>query len=339
LRSILGHIFNSSRLFCFVTKKKWICFCSLLLVANTCFGYYRHYVPPLFPLPVFNQVSVSSDSTCVTIPFTRAGNLILIRAKVDTTEGNFVLDTGAPGLVLNITYFREYAVNTATGDQGGITGAVADVARARVRQLSFNGVTYHHIDADVINLGHIESAKGVRILGLLGMELFGRFEMVIDYKQNVLRLHLMAGKESPAGACGLLSDTSAYATVPIDVIENKIIAHVSIGSKKLLFVVDYGAETNVLDSRLSDKVLDHVTVSRRILLSGSGDKKVEALYGTVNDMSIGSQHVQSVPILITNLEKMCFSYNYCIDGMLGFDYLSLHKVGFNFMKRKMYIWK
>jgi hypothetical protein len=29
---------------------------------------------------------------CV-IPFTRAGNLIVVKAKVDTTEGNFILDT------------------------------------------------------------------------------------------------------------------------------------------------------------------------------------------------------------------------------------------------------
>jgi hypothetical protein len=25
--------------------------------------------------------------------------------------------------------------------------------------------------------------------------------------------------------------------------------------------------------------------------------------------------------------------------MLGFDFLSLHKIGFNFVTRKMYIWK
>jgi hypothetical protein len=36
---------------------------------------------------------------------------------------------------------------------------------------------------------------------------------------------------------------------------------------------------------------------------------------------------------------MCDSYNNCLDGMLGFDFLSLHKIGFNFVNRKMYIWK
>jgi len=53
-----------------------------------------------FPEPI-----VSSDSVNVTIPFNRAGNLIIIKAIADTTEGNFILDTGAPHLVLNMTYF------------------------------------------------------------------------------------------------------------------------------------------------------------------------------------------------------------------------------------------
>ena len=284
-------------------------------------------------------MNVSSDSAIVVIPFTRAGNLILVKAKVDSTEGSFVLDTGAPGLVLNITYFRQYAANATTGEQGGITGSVNVCAKINLQQLSFNGITYRHLDADIIDLGHIENKKNVRILGLLGMQLFERFEVIIDYKENLLRLHLINRKESSTYQSEQLRDTAAYTVIPIDVIENKIIANASIENKKLRFIIDYGAETNVLDSRLPAKILDHVTVTQRVLLSGSGDTKVEALYGVVKDITIGNQQLAMMPILITNLEKMCYSYNYCIDGMLGFDYLSLHKIGFNFVKRKMYIWK
>src|SRR5688500_9991244 len=68
-----------------------------------------------------DPVVTSDSSTCI-IPFSRAGNLILLRAKADTTEGNFILDTGAPGLVLNITYFRNYSDYTQDGESGGLTG-------------------------------------------------------------------------------------------------------------------------------------------------------------------------------------------------------------------------
>lgn len=319
--------------------QKWICLFLLLFVARASHAFESSDSLLAAVPPGFGGIIVSSDCTSVTIPFTRAGNLILIKAKIDSTEGNFVLDTGAPGLVLNITYFRQYAVSAAGGDQGGITGGVSDVYQAVVPHLSFHGIHYHQLETDVINLGQIESKKGVRILGLLGMQLFERFEMIIDYQHSLLHLHLIGRKEAAKYRSEQLSDTSTYSVIQIDLIKNKIIAHASIANKKLLFVVDYGAETNVLDSRLPGRVLDHFTVSQRVLLHGAGDNKVEALFGTMQDVTIGTQRVASLPMLVTNLEKMCYSYNYCIDGMLGFDYLSLHKVGFNFVKRKMYIWK
>src|SRR5688572_15324204 len=53
----------------------------------------------------FREPVVQTDTCDFVIPFSRAGNLILIRARADTTEGSFILDTGAPGLILNMTYF------------------------------------------------------------------------------------------------------------------------------------------------------------------------------------------------------------------------------------------
>jgi predicted aspartyl protease len=41
----------------------------------------------------------------IVIPLVRVSNLFMVEATVDGQTGNFVLDTGAPGLVLNQTYF------------------------------------------------------------------------------------------------------------------------------------------------------------------------------------------------------------------------------------------
>jgi len=305
--------------------------------------------PPASPSSVYHILSapklnlsgdpvVTSDSASCTIPFTRVGNLILIQAKADTIEGNFILDTGAPGLVLNLTYFRQYVSSNAS-DKGGITGGVVTAAQTTIDKLSFGPVKYYHTDADLINLGHIETSKGVKILGLLGTQLFKQFEMIIDYEKNLIYLHLIGRKESATYKSSLLADTATYSVVPIEMVEDKIIAHGEMGGKKLKFVIDSGAESNVLDSRLPGKVFESVVITRRVLLSGSSNQKVEALYGNLKNMKIGNQQISSLPVLITNLEKMCYSYNDCIDGMLGFDFLSLHRIGFNFVTHKMYIWK
>ena len=62
-----------------------------------------------------------ADLKTLVVPIKRAGNLIIVEAQVDTLEGNFVLDTGAPYLVLNETYFRD-APKIDDQDAGGING-------------------------------------------------------------------------------------------------------------------------------------------------------------------------------------------------------------------------
>ena len=283
---------------------------------------------------------VTSEPATSTIPFTRAGNLIVIKARVDSTEGNFILDTGAPGLILNITYFRHYSsTETITEHAGGITGIAIQSNPTEVGKLSFGNINYHKVETDRINLGHIENSKGIKILGLLGMNLFKRFEMIIDYEKNEIYLHLIAKKEAKKYKHQMLMDTSLYREFEIDLKDNKILTYGKLAGKKLTFVIDTGAESNVLDSRLPDKIFEKVQITRRIMLSGSGSKKVEALFGEMKEMKFGDFVVESLPVVVTNLEKMCFSYDRCLDGMLGFDFLSKHKIGFNFVNRKMYIWK
>lgn len=280
------------------------------------------------------------DSATTVIPFSMAGNLILVKAKVDSTEGNFIFDTGAPNLVLNIIYFRDYPVTqNHDAEQTSINGATNGVIKTSVTDFRFGSLEYNRLEADLVDLGHIENNKGVKVLGLLGMELFRQCELIIDYEKNLIYLHRIGRKESSSYKNVQLEDKEAYTVVPIDLTDNRIIATLEMGGKKLKFVIDYAAESNVLDSRLSNKVFENVNITGRIMLGGSGASRVEALKGDMKGLKIGDQSFATLPVVVTRLEKSCFAYAGCVDGVLGFDFLVLHKIGFNFVNRKMYIWK
>jgi Aspartyl protease len=289
---------------------------------------------------IFPEERYDADSSTVVIPFSRAGNLIVVKAKVDTIEGNFLLDTGSPHLVLNLTYFRDYPSTWSQSEEKkGITGSVENVLQTTVRTFSFGNLQQYRVNADLVNLGHIENRKGIRILGLIGMELLGNYEMIIDYEKNLIYLHLESRKKSSSYQNEMLNDTAAYYASSFELKDGRVIVKTEIAGKKMRLIIDSGAETNILDSRLPDNVFEEVTINSRIVLTGIGDKKVEALRGNLSGLTIGGQRVENLPVLITNLEKTCFSYGGCVDGVLGFDFLSLKKIGFNFVKRKMYIWK
>ncbi|RNI27983.1 hypothetical protein EFA69_18020 [Rufibacter immobilis] len=304
-------------------------------------------LPPFLPLHAalpellaFSGPTVHPDSASCIIPFSRAGNLILIKARADTTEGNFILDTGASDLVLNITYFRHYPKTHTSGQtQTNATGSSQSVIKTEVRKLNFGTLKFVRAKADLVNLGHLENSKGVKILGLLGMALFRQCEMIIDYERNLIFLHVVSKKEANTYKSDQLQDSSAYREVPIYFKEDKLVTRTELAGRKLEFIIDSGAETNLLDSRLPDKVFDNVTVTGRIMLTGTGNRKVEALQGLLENLMIGRQNVQNMQVIITNFERTCFSYSGCVNGVLGFDFLSRQKIGFNFVKNKMYLWK
>lgn len=299
---------------------------------------YKHAAFKQLPIPHYYELK--TDTPYCAIPFTRAGNLIVIKAKVDSLEGNFIIDTGAPGLVLNLTYFRDYPITGDSGaEQSGITGTSSTVMKTTAGNVSFGTFSFAKTDADLANLGHIENTKGIKILGLLGLEFFKECEMIIDYESNIIHLEHITKKTEPVFTNAMLKDQSAYSIVPFDIMDNRIITTTELGGKKLKMIIDCAAESNILNSKLPNKLMESVTITKRVKLTGSGSKQVEALYGAVSNMKIGGTEISALPVLITNLENTCFSYNGCIDGVLGFDFLSLHKIGFNFVKHKMYIWK
>ena len=265
---------------------------------------------------------------------------MLIKVRVDSTEGSFILDTGCPGLVLNITYFRQYPRSSEAGaENDGINGTFGQSEHTYVNEVHFGNIKAYNVKADLVGLGNIENSKGVKITGLIGMRFLKDCEMIFDFENKLIHFHVIAKSEAKTYRHPMLKDTSLYQVLPFDITENRVVVKTVIEGKKVKLVIDCAAETNILDSRLPDKIMNNVAITGRILLTGVGNKKIEAVKGTVSNFTLGNRGFGAMPVLVTNLEKTCFSMGGCVDGVLGFDFLAMQKIGFNFVTRKMYIWK
>jgi hypothetical protein len=283
---------------------------------------------------------IVADTVSCTIPFTTAGKLILLKGKVDTTEGNFILDTGAPGLVLNVTYFRSYATSEANdGEQKAIAGAAAFYGKTTVDKFKLGTFNYYRTEADLVSLGNLETKRGVKILGLLGVAMFTQCEMIIDYEKNEIHLHYIGKKERNTYQHEMITNAKNMVSCPFDLNENRILVNTSLLGKDLKFVIDYGAESNILDSRLPDKILDSIDVQGRVLLAGAGTKRLEALSGTIQGLALAGVKADTLPVIVMDLQYTCFGDGQCINGVLGYDFLSRYKLCFNFVKRILYIIK
>jgi hypothetical protein len=301
------------------------------------------FIAAVFPRVCDAQVRaplLTSDTSSFTIPFTRAGKMILVQGRVDTTVGNFILDTGSPGMVLNITYFRDYPITQNHQEQElSITGAGSEPLQTTVGTFRIGTFSYHRVEVDLLNLGHLEQSRGVKILGLLGVALFKECELVIDYANNLIHAHHIARNERNSYQHELFKDPQQYFSFPIQLKDNRVLLKTSVGSRELDLAIDLGAETSILDSRLPEKVLDSVEIQGRIILSGAGQTKVEALSGNLSGLKVGQLSIASLPVIVTNLKNTCFGGTSCINGVLGYDFASRNTIGINFVKRKLYILK
>lgn len=134
------------------------------------------------------RYDAQGDFNSIIIPIKRAGRLILLDAYADSVSGSLILDTGSGGIVLNQIYFRNERKNSGQ-QSGGITGKIRNTKKAKIGNLSFSELVYKDITVDLVDLGHLEKAREVKILGFFGLCLFRDFELVLDLKNNVIELH------------------------------------------------------------------------------------------------------------------------------------------------------
>jgi len=277
------------------------------------------------------------DVNTVTVPIKRAGNLIIIEAQIDTIQGNFILDTGAPYLVLNATYFRD-APKIDDQDAGGINGTSSEAFTTIVKNFSILDLHYPKLTADVTDLSALENERHIKILGLLGTRLFSKLAITVDLFHNVLYIHKLDehGNVRPREQLYDHPQLKTSFRYSNDVIFLKG----AINDRAMWFAFDTGAETNFLDYSHSKKVLPYMKVIARYKLTGIGGSAFEVICTKFERLTIDNQIFMNNRVIITNLDKMGHFYGQSLEGILGYDFFVKGIFTINFVKKEfeMYIY-
>lgn len=277
-----------------------------------------------------NAMPAGTDA--IIIPLKNAGRLFMIEAVIDNESGNLIFDTGATGLVLNRTYFRKY-IKTGTESSKGITGNVVNVENINTGKIILAGLSFNKMPASLVDLGHIENRRGVKVLGLMGFDMIKDFEIVIDVTNNQLQLFRIDNK-------GIRKSNSHAEfkgdhTQKIEFAKNILFLNATVGGKLLKFCLDTGAETNAISDHSPKSVLNTVSIERRSSLRGAGSSTSEVYFGIMKELKMGDYSLKNMETIITGLESLSEAYGVTIDGMLGYNFLSKGVICINFVKRQM----
>lgn len=269
----------------------------------------------------FTQARVIEDSSGgepgVVIPLKRVGRLFLIEGEIDGTAGNFVFDTGADKMVLNITYFRNNLI-AAEGTGGGLTGTSQPIYVTQVGLIRASSFVLKNQTADVTELGQIENRRGVKILGLMGMSLFEGKILEIDLRNGYLKVTTANRGSRNLTEPAPEDSVSFYGRITR--VRKIMFLKGAVGGRPLEFCLDTGAESNVLSSSAPRKILESISITGRSELTGVGGASSQILYGTLSDFSVGTVKYPAMQVLIANLTALSTAYDYPVGGILGFDF-------------------
>ena len=288
---------------------------------------------------VYNEIywteesSVEASFSPLQIPLYKLNKLILIKGEVRGESGYFIFDTGAPGLVLNEAHFEEYQLDP-TRKMIGVNGQLHDAQIMYVRNLKLGEVAFKQQNADVIDLSHIEKKRNVKILGLLGVDLFRGVELEIDLHKHVLKIFKIDKDgnrlyaKAPKYSANLISMPFKYSGALIEL-------QAEINNQSYRIAFDTGSETLLLDKNLVLRHNIHTSlISNQNLLSTDGVKSGIEIRQLEN-IKIGL-NLKKVTTLTTDFKKLR-SHGINVDGLIGYDLVASGIVTINFKNRILQI--
>ncbi|WP_179020251.1 aspartyl protease family protein [Winogradskyella forsetii] len=292
------------------------------------------YNPPI----VFTKAEFVNAST-TRIPFKVIDQLIVVEVELLDKEGNFIIDTGSETLILNSVHFKHSRRYRQDGEQrSGVHREIENVKAKYLDALSLEDFRLENLNADVIDLSHIEKIKKIEVLGIIGYSILKEFEVFIDMHLNQITLT----KIDKNGE--LLSD-KVYAETINDSIDfelkrHTIIIDAQIGNHIVKFGLDTGAEYNQLNKNLDSEILDYFYPSKELKLTGASGKQVKVMAGKLYRVKLNdSIYFGPMKTVLTNLRQMNSAFSTHLDGILGFEFFAQQRTIINYKKQKLYFIK
>lgn len=297
----------------------------------------------LFALPLCAQTEVSfleakprafalnepTFTDAIRLPFERVGGMLILKASMDGVSGNYILDTGAPGLIINGTPNDSDDLVEGMGIGGEVAIEAITVANFELGELTRKNLSAYRLD-----MGHLEQAANLSIAGLIGYEVLRDLELFIDIEEGVLLL--FSAKNSPLTQ--LIGEP--LLEMPFVLRNHLPVVKMKIGKRTLRMGFDTGAEVNLLNERLFEKLEPHREgFVYRHRVRGLDQSISEVLSCHMNGATLEKHKLITQEYYYTDLTAIRQMHQLSIDGLLGYPFLRQYRVSINYQSERISIWE
>ncbi len=222
-----------------------------------------------------------------------------VRAEVNGTEGEFILDSGTPVTVVTPQFARKAQLADAAEIEGP-TNQIKPGRFASITLMRLGNASYGFFYAPLMNLDHLSSALKTEIDGIIGGNVLNRTAYRIDWQANLLTLYSHA-PAAPGDA------------IRANVRDNRVYLPAAINGQPAEFVLDTGAYCTTIARDEVDRLRIPREKRKKIQapqIDLYSERHMEQTQVVLDSLSLG-------PLQLTDHPVLTWDYN-----ALGVDLLS-----------------
>lgn len=263
------------------------------------------------------------------IPFVQRDPLPIVAVAVNGKPAHFVIDTGAPDVIVDPAFAKEAGATLTDGGIGTFAGGRrAAVSQTTLATFTIGGVDFRDVPAGALPTGRFAFGK-VRIDGIVGTGFLLHFLATLDYADSQL---ILAPRDS-------VSDPGGATTVPMWFVgDHFMFARGAMNDVPMLFLVDTGlAGGGVTATDESVKsagiVLDTAHASQGV----GGGGAITAIPFVAKRVALGDAVRTGVPGIYTPEGSPLAMFPFAVGGAVSHGFFSPGKLAFDFARMRLIV--
>jgi len=251
-------------------------------------------------------------------PFELQEKIIVVKAKLNGIERNFLLDSGAPDLILNKKHIKQNKLLDKKGTFVGSTG-IGNVGLTVLKSFNWESLVIKNKKTPVIDFEHLEKVLNITIHGLIGYKVFRDYTLFVDYKSK--HLHLWTDIKN--------SGFTATKDLDFDMNKHLPVIEAKVGNLKMKFELDTGAADNSFNAKHQKKILPHLKMITTDTLYGGAKTTKEVKIYNVDNTAVSEYSFKNMTF------NMDLGGRVDRDGLLGYQFLKKRQIAINYPAQKL----
>lgn len=278
------------------------------------------------------------DTEVIEIPFKQVGNLISVEVSINNQNKTFLVDSGAPRVIINSKYYKSnLGDRSISSSNQGVNGAITNLDIVKIDEINFNGIQLKNQDVLASDISHLEEDLNVEIHGLIGYDILSNYDILFNYESKTLTLI------KPTSFLKFKNNyfkNYSEEKVAIQLSQHIPIISVIIGKNQYDFGVDSGAETNLIDEKYYKKVKKHLSNESSDSLIGAENKEKIVKTASLTELVIGgSISFNNTNTVFSDISHLNQAYQLSIAGILGYEILSKYPTLLSYSRKEIIFFK